>query len=156
MRSVDAHNDVSLDQELFNPTLIDMAVTKLNAGKAAGVDMLQMEHIVNAHPILYDIIAKLFYLIFVTGHVPNQFGQGIIVPIQKDTSIKGLQKPDNFRGITLSPIISKIFEHCIIFLFGNYFKSNDRQFGFKRNLSCMHAIFCVRNVIDFLSLMNLQ
>ena len=83
------------------------------------------------------------------GYVPNQFGKGILIPIQKDTNIKGLQKLENFRGITLSPIISKVFEHSILFLFGKYLKSNDRQFGFKANLGCANAIFCVRNEVDY-------
>ena len=103
----------------------------------------------NAHPILYECLSKLFYIMFSLGYVPNQFGKGILIPIQKDTSIKGVQKVDNFRGITLSPIISKVFEHCILFSFGKYLKSNDRQFGFKENLGCTNAIFCVRNVIDY-------
>lgn len=104
---------------------------------------------VNAHPILYVALSKLFYVIFALGYVPNQFGKGILVPIQKDTNIKGIQKLDNFRGITLSPIISKVFEHSILFLFGKYLKTNDRQFGFKEKLGCANAIFCVRNVVDY-------
>jgi len=49
----------------------------------------------------------------------------------------------------LSPIISKVFENCVIFLYGNYLKSNSRQFGFKENLGCTDAIYCVRSVIDY-------
>ena len=149
MRGMLSSNSMILDRQLFTPTLIDIAVTKLHSGKAPGVDLLQKEHLLNAHPILYDALANLFYLILITGYVSNHFGCGIIVPIQKDTSIKGFQKSDNFRGITLSPIITKIFEHCILFIYRNYLKSNDRQFCFKQNLSCTHAIFCLRNVIDF-------
>ena len=26
--------------------------------------------------------------------------------------------------------------------------TSDHQFGFKKNLSCSHAIYCVRNVVD--------
>ena len=28
-------------------------------------------------------------------------------------------------------------------------KSDVRQFGFKKNMSCAHAVFCVRKVVDF-------
>ena len=133
----------------FNAVLIDIAISKLHNGKAAGINNLQKEHLVNAHPILYVALSKLFYLIFALGYVPNQFGKGILIPIQKDNSIKGIQKLENFRGITLSPLISKVFEHSILFLFGKYLKSNDRQFGFKEKLGCANAIFCVRNVVDY-------
>ena len=145
-RSNDMH---MLTSNLFNITLIEMAVCKLHNGKSPGLDQLQKEHLTYAHPVLYEILAKLFYIIFASGYVPRQFGKGVIVPIQKDTSLKGTQKLDNFRGITLSPIVSKIFEQCIIFLFGKFFESNERQFGFKQNLGCAHAIFSVRRVVEF-------
>lgn len=142
-------NSTELNRELYNTVLIDIAVNKLNNSKAVGIDGLQKEHLVHAHPLLYTTLSKLFYIMMVKSYVPKQFGSGIIVTIQKDTSIKGVQSPENFRGITLSPLIAKIFEHCILFLYGKSFTSNDRQFGFKANLGCVHAIYCVRNVIEF-------
>jgi hypothetical protein len=55
---------------------------------------------------------------------------------------------DDFRGITISSILSKVFEHCILDRFRNYFSSNDNQFGFKKNLSCSHAIFTINNIVS--------
>jgi len=54
----------------------------------------------------------------------------------------------DFRGISISPVVSKIFEHAILIRFADYFTTSDYQFGFKKNLSCSHAIYCVRNVVD--------
>lgn len=146
LKSVTYHGPNRLQ---FNPTLIELCVSKLHSGKSPGFDMLQKEHLKNAHPILYDIIAKLFYIILFTGYVPKDFGSGIVIPIQKDSSCKGVQKLDNFRGITLCCVISKVFEHSILFLYGPYLKTDDRQFGFKKNLGCVHAIHCVKSVINF-------
>ena len=106
--------------------LLYIAVSKLHSNKAPGYDLSQKEHLVYAHPALYDTLANLFYVILKVGYVPKHFGKGIIIPIQKDTSLKGPQKLDNFRGITLCPIISKVFEHCILLIFGDYLKLNDR------------------------------
>ena len=55
---------------------------------------------------------------------------------------------DDFRGISISPIIFKVFEHCIIDRFGDYFVTNDNQFGFKKQLSCSHAIYTLRCAVD--------
>lgn len=145
----DRHKLNDLNRELYSATLIDMAIGKLNNSTGVGVDGLQKHHFIHAHPSLHSTLSKLFYLMMLKSYVPNKFGCGIVVPIQKDTSLKGKQKLDNFRGITLSPIIAKIFEYSIMFLYGKYFVSSDRQFGFKQNLGCVHAIFCVRNVIDY-------
>ena len=45
-------------------------------------------------------------------------------------------------------MISKLFEMAIKDRFARYFTTSDHQFGFKKNLSCQHAIYCVRNVVD--------
>jgi hypothetical protein len=83
------------------------------------------------------------------GYVPDDFGRGIPIPIPKDSNGRGSLKVEQFRGITLSPIISKVFEHCISLLYHGYFDTSERQFGFKKESSCAHAIYSVRKVIDF-------
>jgi len=40
---------------------------------------------------------------------------------------------DDFRGISVSPVISKVFEHCILDRFGDFLVSCDNQFGFKKH-----------------------
>ena len=47
---------------------------------------------------------------------------------------------DDFRGISISPVISKLFELAILERFSSLFETSDSQFGFKRNLSCSHVI----------------
>ena len=56
---------------------------------------------------------------------------------------------DDFRDITVSPVISKILEKCILANFGNYFWSADNQFGFKQSIGCLHAVYCLRSVCDY-------
>ena len=81
-------------------------------------------------------------------NVPNNFGLGIVVPILKDKN--GDQASiDNYRPVTLSPTISKIFESVLLMNYGNYLYSDDRQFGFKKTMGCRNAIFAVRNVINY-------
>lgn len=59
------------------------------------------------------------------------FGQSYTVPIPKiDCSTKSMTCSD-FRGIAISPIIFKIFEHGIFERFNGFLSSNDNQFGFK-------------------------
>ena len=58
-------------------------------------------------------------------------------------------KLESFRCITISPVISKLFEHCLLHLFSKYLHSNDAQFGFKKKLGCSHAIYSVKQVVDY-------
>ena len=68
------------------------------------------------------------------GHVPPQYGIGVTFPIPKSSFNSKSATFDDFRGITVSPIISKILEKCILENFEKYFKSSDKQFGLKKTL----------------------
>jgi len=54
----------------------------------------------------------------------------------------------NYRCITLSSVLSKLFEYAILCKFGDFFCTDDRQFGYKDGVGCSDAIFTVKNVID--------
>ena len=58
---------------------------------------------------------------------------------------------DDFRGISISSVISKVFEHCILDRYGGFLLSSDNQFGFKKKSSCTHAIYrpTLRSVVDY-------
>ena len=129
--------------------LIGIAIGKLHAGKACGLDNLQTEHLTHSHPVVKQLLAALFNLMLRVGYVPSDFGRGLLIPIPKDSSSRGIMKVKQFRGITISPVISKIFEHCLLTLYGHFLYSSDRQFSFKKHLGCPHAIFTVRKVIDY-------
>ena len=50
------------------------------------------------------------------GHVPARFGQSYTVPLLK-TGSSAYGKSvivNDFRGISIIPVISKVFEHCIL------------------------------------------
>ena len=57
---------------------------------------------------------------------------------------------DNYRPVTLSPIVSKIFAYCVLHKFEAVFESDSLQFGFKKKkLSCSHALFALSQVTDY-------
>jgi endonuclease/exonuclease/phosphatase family metal-dependent hydrolase len=137
-----------LTDYLFDVGLVSKIFTKLKRGKASGLDNLCAEHVIYSHPSLSIALTKLFNLMLLSAHVPYAFGQSYTVPIPKiDCCTKSMTCSD-FRGIAISPIMSKIFEHCIFERFDNFLGSNDNQFGFKNGVGCSHAIFTVRNVVD--------
>ena len=83
------------------------------------------------------------------SYVPNAFGIGLLVPIPKKINYSSIYNTDDFRGITLSPIISKIFEHCLLQLFDSFLLSDERQFGFKKGKGCRDAIHCLSEIVNF-------
>ena len=72
------------------------------------------------------------------------------MPKIKDLRSKSLTYND-FRGIAISSIISKVFEYCILDRFNSYLSSSDIQFGFKKNSGCRNAIYTARTIVERLN-----
>ena len=89
----------------------------------------------------------LFNVMIYTGIVPDEFGIGITTPIPKFKGCKKSVSADGFRGITICPIISKIFEYCIVKHVD--LKTSNRQFGFKKKVGCINSLHTVRKVINY-------
>ena len=64
------------------------------------------------------------------NYVPDAFGLGITIPIPKNNDKRNHDKLDDFRGITISPVLSKVFESCLLQKLHPYFGTSERQFGF--------------------------
>ena len=83
------------------------------------------------------------------GYVPASFGRSYTIPLPKDNAILGkAHMVNDFRGISISSVLSKIFERCILDRFSSFLATSDNQFGFKKGLSCSNAIYSIRSVID--------
>ena len=105
----------------------------------------------HCHQAGHLLITYVCNLMLLAGHVPPQFGIGVTFPIPKaNFNIKSATF-DDFRGITISPVISKILEKCVLENFEIYLKSSDKQFGFKKKIGCGHTIYCLRAIVDIFS-----
>ena len=137
----------------FNIGLVEKIVSQLKRGKAAGEDNISCEHLQFSHPIVLSLITRLFNLMLKFGYVPDAFGRGIVIPIPKgDKRVNNCV--EDYRGITLSSIFSKVFEHCILWTCKDYFTSSDRQFGFKKNTGCLHAIYTLNKTVNYFTSKN--
>ncbi|HMV61673.1 MAG TPA: reverse transcriptase family protein, partial [Agitococcus sp.] len=123
--------------------------TKLNQGRAPDLDGITAEHLYYSHPITTCILAKLFNLMMFCSYVPPGFCHSYTVPLPKlkDCRTKAMSC-DDFRGIAISSLLSKVFEHCILDRFTSLLDSSDNQFGFKEKLGCNHVIYTVHNIVD--------
>ena len=135
----------------FTAELVEDQIINMKRGKAAGLDNLSAEHLQHCHPCLPTFLARLFNLIIETGTVPDKFGLSYTIPLLKANSgsmSKSLTASD-FRGISISPVLSKVFENCILQRYKHFFITSDNQFGFKKLLGCSHAIYTVRQSVEY-------
>jgi len=101
---------------MFGTELVENVISKLKCGKAAGLDGISVEHLQNCHAILSGLLAKLFNPMISLGYVPMAFGQSFIVPVLKNRNTVYSKSVilDDFRGISISLVLSKVFEHCVL------------------------------------------
>jgi hypothetical protein len=132
----------------FSVEQISRCMHNLKLGKASGPDELSAEHLLHSHPSLVIHLCLLFRGIATHGYVPKDFGAGIIIPLLKD-KLGDVNNVGNYRGITLIPIISKLFELVLLEICRPYLKTDDLQLGFKRNLGCDNAIFLLTETAEF-------
>ena len=133
--------------EISVANVID-AISGLKLGKCADADDLSAEHFLNAPFSIIQRLTNLFNCMLIHSFVPSQFRLGFMIPIIKD-SRGNHSDVGNYRGITISPIISKIFEHVLKSVFSEHLKTSTYQFGFKRKKSTSHALFCLKQTISY-------
>ena len=117
-------------------------------GKSADDDGLSAEHFKNGPLLLFIKLSSLFNSMLSHGFVPRQFRYGTIIPIIKDKN-GNASDVNNYRGITISPLISKIFERVLKDLFSQFLGSSSYQFGFKGGSSTSHALYCLSETVNY-------
>ena len=110
----DTHEDFELPAEVHNdeinrPITVDEIrdVIKNLKKKSGSCDQILNEHIIHTSDIVLPIYCELFNCILDTGICPEQWTQGMIIPIYKNKGDK--KEPCNYRPITLVSCLSKVF-----------------------------------------------
>jgi len=72
----------------------------------------------------------------------SDFRFGLIKPVLKDKN-GDITSTDMYRPITLTPVISTLFESVLLQLYGDFLTSDNLQFGFKKRdwlLPCFFSL----------------
>lgn len=141
-----AHSDIS-SESLNSPISVSEvvnAITSLKNQKAAGPDRLIGEFYKNSADVILPFLVKLFNYIFDNGIFPEEWTVAVIQPLHK----KGdLNLPDNYRGISLLNICSKIYSFVLNQRIANWAEVNnvigEEQAGFREKRCTTDNIFCL-------------
>ena len=107
------------------------------------------EYFMEASDILMSHILDIFNTILSSGFFPEQWMEGIIIPLFKKNDPNDV---NNYRGITLVSCLSKIFTSVINKRLVDWTESHnvisDAQFGFRKGRSTVDAIFVLNSIIS--------
>ena len=117
-------------------TGIQKILTYLNIKKAPGPDGITARYLKELAPIVATCLQRIFSKCYLTGETPKDWRQANICPIFK----KGERyTASNYRPVSLTSIISKVMQHCIVSNMFSHLEDNHilypNQHGFRSRLS---------------------
>ncbi|CAC5359842.1 unnamed protein product [Mytilus coruscus] len=147
---------IDIEGELeFNPTTIQRkafckkpykeddiskAIDNLNTSKSPDEYGSCAEHLKLAKETVTPTLTNIFNNILINRAVPTEFKSGILTPVLKKEKNQCLVS--SYRGITVTPVISKLHELCILGKL-SITPNTDLQFGFTEGLCPLIASLVV-------------
>ena len=137
-----------LDKE-FEVHELEGAINHQKNGKAAGSDDIKGEFLRYGRDNLKYIFTDLCNTLYNEGFYPDEWATGIIIPIFKkgDRSL-----PSNYRGITLTSCMSKVFTYILNQRLCRWFEQSDilsqSQFAYRQGYSTTDAVFVLNSVLS--------
>lgn len=130
------------ENEIYN-IIMSLKNTKCSGYDEITTKLLKLNAIYLAHPI-----AHIINLSFEKGYFPEQLKLSVIKPLFK----KGDRlDPNNYRPITIIPILSKVYERAMFIRLTNFLDKfkilHPQQYGFRKGSSTSLACFDLINYI---------
>ena len=143
----------SLEYNIVNDNVtveeVEMAIDYLKNGKSPGVDSIPAEFIKTCKPILSPEIAHVLNYIIGAGDFPAAWSEGLRSAVFKSGS---RMDTDNYRGITVLPIMEKIFEiivyHKLHFANEAFHKIDEYNGGFLNGCRTSDNIFILQGLVQ--------
>eukprot|EP00111_Clytia_hemisphaerica_P001565 TCONS_00004470-protein len=128
---------------------VKQAILSLSKNKTRDPFNLRAEHYIHAsNDVFIQHITELINKLFQTSTIPSALCTSLIIPLVKNHK-KPLSDPNNYRGISIIPIITKIAELVIIKKCPNIKNNNPSQFGFVNGSSTIHAEILIQDTIHY-------
>ncbi len=131
----------------FGPYEIFMFLKKVKPNKAPGPDGITGHVLKNCAPSLNTPLSILFNASYVQGTLPVEWKTANVVPIHK----KGRKDDiENYRPISLTSLVMKIFEKCLRNRIYNKCKPyiTNKQHGFLPERSCTTQMLNYSNILS--------
>lgn len=137
----------TIDTSLPTHEEVRRAIQVMKSGKAASLDSIHAEMLKADLATSAKVFTELFRNIWEEEIIPQDWDKGLIVKLPKKGN---LQSCDNWRGITLLSIPSKVFCRILLSRIESAVEQSLRQeqAGFRTGRGCTDQIFALKNIIE--------
>ncbi len=125
---------------------VSQCLSCLDTSKATGPDGIPSRLLQACSLEIAPSICELFNHSPHTGHIPSEWKSANVTPVHK----KERKEPaENYRTISLLPIIGKVLERCVCLRFYDHIRHliTESQHGFLRQRSCVTQLLSVLHAI---------
>ena len=134
--------------DMVTPTEVKAAFQRLKRHKAAGMDGIKAEFLLDAEDMLIQPLAVTFTQMLSHG-VPQSWCTGVIHPIFKSGDA---DDPSNYRGITVTSVLAKVFAMIIETRLSAWAEDHnlraEGQAGFRKDHRTVDNIFIMHTLIS--------
>ena len=145
-------SDLDIDDGPFTARQYEKAKSTLKQGKSSGPDNIPPEVFKNCE--LDDIVLAICNLALTKNNKPEQWSLSNIIPVPKKGN---LSNTDNYRGISLTCIIAKLYNRMILNRIRKAIdpKLRIHQNGFRPKRTTVAQILALRRIIEGVKQNNL-
>ena len=126
--------------------VVKQAATKMKPRKMDVSQGFTSDCLLHAPDRLFELLALVYQDWMVHGTVTSSVLSCAFVPLLKGQKDPG--RTDSYRAIASSSMILKLFELCVLQVWGDRLQSDTLQFGFKRGCGTSSATWLVQEVIQ--------
>ena len=131
-----------------HPDFVMNQLKTMDTSKATGPDGLSAKTLKMASPAIVSAVTTICNNSISTGHFPLKWKEARVVPIFKTGS---RDECNNYRPISILPILSKILEKHVYFHLYKYLQEHSllvkTQYGFRKHHSCQAALLSLTEQI---------
>ena len=131
----------SLEIKLITESQLQKIVNNMDSKQSTGCNGISNFLLKKIISCIQTPFCQLINKSIFSGTFPDEMKIAKVIPLYKDGSV---EEPNNFRPISLLPVLSKVLEKYIFWRTVEFFDRNDviykRQFGFCRHHSTIHAV----------------
>ena len=137
-----------IEVEKITPAPIKEAISKLKNDKTEPLYHFNSDCMKNAPPILCELLAKLFRMYLIHDHISSIIMVSTVILLIKD-KLGNISSSNNYRSISLSSLILKIFDWIILLLHGAKLSTDELQFGYQQKTSTNMCTWLAIETIDY-------
>lgn len=137
--------DPSRISNYFGPAVIRDIINRTLWNKAAGASGITYDILKCGEEMTFKLISELFKLFLAVKLVPQSWKRSIVVPVPKKGDLTQIK---NYRPISLTEPLRKIFEHCMLrYVNESVGQSFLTQGGFRTNHCCNDMIVVLQEAM---------